>query len=218
MINPMRLQMLHQDDIIDRRTLDRMMDELEPGLSRRLRIALLAAGFGVVLLGVLIVALWFFNSSGRSGMSQAFTRNPGMWIGVLAGAIVPWLAVRKKHHHRLPGLLLKHRRCPHCGYDLSGLLEDGNDGATTCPECACAWRLTDAANAAADAASAQEPSTAVKIGLVLLLLLGMAAFGGMLLLRQGGGVNWRAVGLMGGGVAVVLGLVTAVILIVRRAK
>jgi transcription initiation factor TFIIIB Brf1 subunit/transcription initiation factor TFIIB len=37
--------------------------------------------------------------------------------------------------------MLKHLRCPHCGYDLRGLAADPEDGATVCPECGCAWRL-----------------------------------------------------------------------------
>jgi hypothetical protein len=37
--------------------------------------------------------------------------------------------------------MLKHRRCPHCGYDLRLLPIDSNDGATVCPECGCAWSL-----------------------------------------------------------------------------
>jgi transcription initiation factor TFIIIB Brf1 subunit/transcription initiation factor TFIIB len=37
--------------------------------------------------------------------------------------------------------MLKHRRCPHCGYDIRGLPVDPQDGATVCPECGCAWEL-----------------------------------------------------------------------------
>jgi hypothetical protein len=39
--------------------------------------------------------------------------------------------------------MLKHRRCPHCGYDLSNLPTDPEDGVTGCPECGCAWMLEE---------------------------------------------------------------------------
>ena len=39
--------------------------------------------------------------------------------------------------------MLKHLRCPHCGYDIRELPVDPKDGATVCPECGCAWKLAD---------------------------------------------------------------------------
>jgi ribosomal protein S27AE len=48
--------------------------------------------------------------------------------------------------------MLEHRRCPHCGYDLRGLPDESNDGATICPECGSAWIL------AADAADREASS------------------------------------------------------------
>ena len=41
--------------------------------------------------------------------------------------------------------MLKHLRCPHCGYDIRGLPTAPEDVATECPECGCAWRLEDEA-------------------------------------------------------------------------
>ena len=39
------------------------------------------------------------------------------------------------------GILLKHLRRAHCGYDLRGLPVDEKDSATVCPACGRGWRL-----------------------------------------------------------------------------
>jgi len=43
----------------------------------------------------------------------------------------------------LRDVLLAHRVCPHCAYPLDGAPTD-DQGRTTCPECAAAWRLDHA--------------------------------------------------------------------------
>jgi hypothetical protein len=58
------------------------------------------------------------------------------------GAIQFWRAGRRGRAKRIGELMLKHRRCPHCGYDVHGLTADPADGATICPECGCAWMLS----------------------------------------------------------------------------
>ncbi len=44
---------------------------------------------------------------------------------------------------RVRWIMLKHHRCPQCGYDIRLLPADAADGATVCPECGCAWRLEE---------------------------------------------------------------------------
>lgn len=218
MIDPMRMQMLHQHDVIDRKTLDQMMEALEPGLSRNLRMTLITVILGVSALGLLVVLMWFLNPGRRAGLMKALSHNPGMWIGIIAAVVIPVFAARKKHRPRLPTLLLRHRRCPHCGYDLSGLPADTRDDATVCPECACAWRLGDETAVLPAIDPTNEPSTALKGGLIVASLLGMAAFVGILFVRQAGGMNWMAVGLMVGGIAVVVGVSLLIMTLVRRSK
>ena len=48
--------------------------------------------------------------------------------------------MRRKKVRRI---MLKHWRCPHCGYDLRNLPADETDNVTVCPECECAWMLDD---------------------------------------------------------------------------
>ena len=56
----------------------------------------------------------------------------------------PWLVWTRLKYGRfdkVAAAMLKHKRCPHCGYDLRLLPADPADGATICPECGCAWRV-----------------------------------------------------------------------------
>ncbi|MHC4770006.1 MAG: hypothetical protein ACYTEI_15050, partial [Planctomycetota bacterium] len=105
-------------------------------------------------------------------------------------AFVPWMVVHKRRSRRgrVSALMIKHRRCPHCGYSVQGLPVDPADGATVCPECACAWRLDDpklAARAtAADTAAAGVPGRALWLLLVLVGLTVLALLGTIVLWRS----------------------------------
>jgi predicted RNA-binding Zn-ribbon protein involved in translation (DUF1610 family) len=55
--------------------------------------------------------------------------------------VVVWFSSRFVRRKKVCRTLLRHSRCPHCGYDLHGLPADEEDEATICPECGCAWRL-----------------------------------------------------------------------------
>jgi hypothetical protein len=55
--------------------------------------------------------------------------------------IIVWFVSRHTRQKKVRRIMLKHGRCPHCGYDLRNLPVDGTDSATICPECGCAWKL-----------------------------------------------------------------------------
>ena len=55
-----------------------------------------------------------------------------------------WMVAKAVRFGRIRSIMLKHRRCPHCGYDLRMLPTDPKDGATVCPECGCAWLIDGA--------------------------------------------------------------------------
>jgi hypothetical protein len=62
----------------------------------------------------------------------------------LVSSIVAAAAMRRRHHHvraaAVIAAFLAERRCPGCGYDLTGCHPEA-DARTVCPECAAAWRL-----------------------------------------------------------------------------
>jgi hypothetical protein len=57
------------------------------------------------------------------------------------GAVQFWRSGRRARAKRIHEIMLRHFRCPHCGYDIRGLPVAPEDGATVCPECGCAWQL-----------------------------------------------------------------------------
>jgi len=69
-----------------------------------------------------------------------FVRNMLPYSGVWVGPFAFWIGTRQVRFKRIAGVMLRHLRCPHCGYDLRLLPTDPADGATVCPECGCAWQ------------------------------------------------------------------------------
>ena len=102
--------------------------------------------------------------------------------------VAPWFGMTLGRPIRAPRVLpvmLKHYRCPHCGYDLRNLTADPTDRATVCPECGCAW-LLDAASMSEYAAVAGSPfrpwdSRSGRMMFVLLAALALAGVAGLLL-------------------------------------
>jgi hypothetical protein len=64
-------------------------------------------------------------------------------VGVVAGLCFAWMAATTVRARRTCSVMLRHLRCPHCGYDLRGLPRTAADGVTVCPECGCAWMLPE---------------------------------------------------------------------------
>ena len=58
-----------------------------------------------------------------------------------------WMAACQMRSARFGRVMLRHRRCPHCGHDLRGVPVEKEDHATVCPDCGCAWRLDETAPA-----------------------------------------------------------------------
>jgi len=75
--------------------------------------------------------------------STEFAWRAVLYQGIWITPLVFWRTARRNRFHRIRQAMLDYRRCPHCGYDIRGLPTDAADGTTVCPECGCAWRLTD---------------------------------------------------------------------------
>ena len=96
--------------------------------------------------------------------------------------IVPWVTAREARVRRVRSVMLKHRRCPHCGYDLRGSPTDPKDAATTCPECGCAWLLSEGV-ITNEAVATQQPIQAQhrKVIFAVVIALALAAMLGLLM-------------------------------------
>lgn len=183
-IDPVRLHVMHRYDAIDAEALEAIVDEIEPGSARRLRWAYLIAPGCVVALAAFVGLLYAVSdAAARKDLVSTVTNPAIMAPNLVCCFVVPWIAIRQAHFKRIRSALLKHRRCPHCGYDLRGL-PTAADRNTICPECGCAWLLDAEAIDAELAASfsttvggrSQRATIAVALGLALLCGLGLLAF------------------------------------------
>jgi hypothetical protein len=169
LLDPIPLHALGRDDVIDREALEAIVQQIQPGAPRRRGALYLGLGAGVIVLvglGAMLVA------EGRPAWDDLVSTltNPAIIACVLGGGVAPWIVARRERRGRLRAVLLNHRRCPHCGYGLTGVPE-GDDGLTTCPECACAWRIDAAACADVGPVPQARPRA-----MVIALALGVAAF------------------------------------------
>jgi hypothetical protein len=144
-LDPVALHLLHRHDAIGSDDLRAIAAAIDPLEVRRRPWAALVTPIWIVL--------WY---AAFFGYFQIFNRWRG-WDPVLIGFAVlyfvypiAWLYIgfrraRRVRWERIRRIMLEHRHCPHCGYDIRGLAVDGRDGATVCPECGCAWMVSDEA-------------------------------------------------------------------------
>jgi hypothetical protein len=147
MLDPLRLHLLGRDHPIDRTSLAAVVDDIDPNARRGARLAFVL-GLAVCLLAVGILAVDVVAEGPAAWADLKSTlMNPAIMVPNLAALIVACVivpnSVRRARRARVRWALLRHERCPHCGYDLRGSPVDPADGATVCPECAAAWRLDE---------------------------------------------------------------------------
>jgi hypothetical protein len=148
-LDPVELRLLRRHDVIDADTLRAIVEEVGSGLEERSRrfVPVLVIGASILAL-VLIVQLidhaihgdlWGFFSGRNIALAN-------VWLLIM----VFWARAKQGRFGRIRKIMLKHHRCPHCGYDLRGLPVDASDGATRCPECGCAWKSDRSVDDGAD--------------------------------------------------------------------
>jgi hypothetical protein len=143
-LDPLALQWLHRHDVIPRADLSAIVKDVGPGMRRwqfRGYLASVVVFFGCLIF--LIVRKFVI------GMGWSFdTLERFLWPFNLAvflfSVVMAWRGARRVRSKRVRTVMLRYRRCPHCGYDLRGSPSDPDDGATVCPECGCAWQLDEA--------------------------------------------------------------------------
>lgn len=171
-LDPVRLHALGRRDVVESETLGRIVDDLAPGARRKRAVLVIAIPLVAALIGGLFLFLLLKGGAAWRGLLEG-ALNPA-FFGVYAGCfLTPWLIARNARLHRAPSVMIEHRVCPHCGYRLGGLPVDPVDGATVCPECACAWRLDVPARVGA--APALEPRVALLLVAGGLLVFGVLA-------------------------------------------
>lgn len=140
-LDPVAMHLLLRHDTIPVEALRKIAEELDPGeVSRRRRACVWA---------VIGVAVWYAAFFGYFRLFSTWKGwDPVLVIFCITYFLFPFASVyvgfrkaRRARYERIRRVMLKHLRCPHCGYDIRGLPTDPADGATVCPECGCAWQL-----------------------------------------------------------------------------
>jgi hypothetical protein len=137
-LDPVALYLLRRHDVIEADTLRAIANEKGVRITTGERAALISGVCGAVL----VVGI-FFTEALRGGLHDA---PYAKFSGLLYLCSLPWIiwyGIKRKRFSNVAAAMLKHVRCPHCGYDLRFLPADQADEATVCPECGCAWQLVD---------------------------------------------------------------------------
>jgi hypothetical protein len=154
------LHLLPRSDLIPPEPLQTIAKEVGPGVTKRRYLAFWACPVLVILFFLAVVIRKFTIGVGLRFDTVERVLWPLNIALVCLGAFMLWRSARLARLRRVREVMLAHRRCPHCGYDLRLLPIASEDRATVCPECGCAWRIDDpAAKSAPDEAHGAPPCT-----------------------------------------------------------
>lgn len=150
LLDPMRDWLADQDRTIPRETLDAVIREAT-GNTRADRRRLLAglAAFALILLAALAgvgASVLREGPGARADLAASLLlTGPALLAMAAAGVWLPLELARRARLSRLRRAMLRHARCPHCGYGLRGVPTQPGEGpgVVVCPECACAWHESD---------------------------------------------------------------------------
>ncbi len=147
LLDPYALHLMRRHDVIPAEPLSEIAREVgsawEPKWARHLTIAGLC--MVIVSFGVACLINWYRGGPLFDPVGRILW--PILFVWCFAIACFVWGRIRQTRLRRTWKVMLKYLRCPHCGYDIRGLPTDPSDGATVCPECGCAWKLGDSADA-----------------------------------------------------------------------
>jgi hypothetical protein len=141
LLDPYALHVLRRHDVIPAEPLQVIAEEVGFGLPKwQYR------GFAVCVIAIAACVVFLVIWKLIRGVAVDPVERV-LWPANLAlfalGAVQFWRSGRRARLKQVCAIMLKYRRCPHCGYDVRGLLPDPEDGATVCPECGSAWQFGD---------------------------------------------------------------------------
>jgi hypothetical protein len=150
LLDPFALNLLRRYDVIPSDALASISDEIGFGLPRWQRRGYVACVLAFLSCVAFLIVWKVWRRSGVDIVE--FVLWPTTLAVFAVSGVKFWQSARNARIKCVSAVLLKHLRCPHCGYDIRGLPADAEDGATVCPECGCAWILSadDSAGGRAD--------------------------------------------------------------------
>lgn len=153
-LDPVMMHWLRRPGAIPPERLEAIAREIGIGTKRRTRGLYWTTLVTVLIGGACLIFALGLAISGTAGLGEFMDR-----VFPIAVALYIFLSMTLQVVRQFPGrdrqirkVMLKHRRCPHCGYDLRLLPAASEDRATVCPECGCAWKLEDVQDDRADEA------------------------------------------------------------------
>jgi hypothetical protein len=138
-LDPFALHLLHRHDLIEAAPLKRIAAEVGSGLSKTGRRLL----WFMATMALLTTIVRVIEVIDRLGVSGLWTFETLFISQIWFAGLITLGVLRRQRFGRVRRIMLVHRRCPHCGYDLTGLPRDAADASTVCPECGCAWTLKE---------------------------------------------------------------------------
>ena len=137
-LDPIALHLLRQHHVIEADVLRAIANEKGVRITKKERASLI---FGII--AILVIASFFIRSLIVETFGAApYARTSAIVYLTLAPWAV-WIGMKRSRFGKVAAAMLKHLRCPSCGYDLRLLPTDPEDGATICPECGSAWKLDE---------------------------------------------------------------------------
>jgi predicted RNA-binding Zn-ribbon protein involved in translation (DUF1610 family) len=176
-LDPASLLVRGRFDVVEEPALHAIVEELEPGTARARRHLMLIIPGAIAAIAALVLLLYYFGDASFRKDLVSSLLNPAIMVPcIVSCSLVPWLAARKTRLRRAAYAMLKHHRCPHCGYNLHGL---STAPAAVCPECGCAWLIDDDAYARQLAATAPQTPAAARQRTIaaMLVLTGLTVLG-----------------------------------------
>jgi hypothetical protein len=141
-LDPVSMHYLRQRDVIDAETLRKLAADIGIGWPRLVKVLFFVVIADLALcLVVSGVDLFRDVIVGGAGLGAFVLERLLPLTPLWACPMLIWFVSARVRFKRVRDAMLRHGRCPHCGYDLKGLPVDEPEGATLCPECGCAWRL-----------------------------------------------------------------------------
>jgi len=134
-LDPLAMHLLHQHHLIEAGVLRDIANEPDVKITVAERASLIVGVVTLLLVCCLLFYSIFVGDLGEAPYAKTSS--------VLLFAFMAWLAwarIRMARFGKVATAMLRHHRCPHCGYELANL-PAAEDGLTVCPECGCAWRM-----------------------------------------------------------------------------
>jgi hypothetical protein len=142
LLDPYILRLTRRFEVIPEDALEGIAEDLGSGMHKSLRVMFVIA-IACVVIGLFALGNYSYQWLTGGVTSSTLKRKLFGMVIVWYGPIMIWYGAKRVRMQRVVSVMLEHRRCPHCGYDLRLLPTDPADRTTVCPECGHAWHLPE---------------------------------------------------------------------------